>query len=143
MGERIQQIISEVIQMRDQYFAEVGADARRTWPKSIRERRNFHSLEFKTEKPLKKETSRLASGICIPGIDRHAAMDQGHVYLFFGKKPKAPEGSGLRRIRALVDREANRARKFHVTRLTFGPFGIESSGIETYPPWEPATHAQR
>lgn len=98
MGERVQQIISEVIQMRDQYFAEVGADARRTWPKSIRERiilldsmnvarreiaeltgvpydtiiqwrhyekkrerRNFHSIEVKTEKPLKKETTRLPS----------------------------------------------------------------------------------
>lgn len=96
MGERVQQIIGEVIQMRDQYFAEVGADARRTWPKSIRERiilldsmkvsrkeiaestgvpydtiiqwrhyekkrerRNFHTLEVKTAKPLKKETLRL------------------------------------------------------------------------------------
>lgn len=103
MREEAQQIISEVIQMRDQYFSEVGADARRTWPKSIRERvmlldsmkmgrkeiaeltgvpydtiiqwrhyekkrerRNFHSLEVKTDRSNKKEISQLPSVLTAP-----------------------------------------------------------------------------
>lgn len=38
MTDPAEQIINEIIQMREQYLAEVGEDRRRAWPKSIRER---------------------------------------------------------------------------------------------------------
>ena len=38
MGSEADQIIFEINQMREQWFTEVEAGARRTWPKSIRER---------------------------------------------------------------------------------------------------------
>ena len=38
MTSEAEKIISEINQMREQWFTEVEAGARRTWPKSIRER---------------------------------------------------------------------------------------------------------
>ena len=38
MTDEASHIINEIVQLREQYFAEVGADARRAWPKSIRDR---------------------------------------------------------------------------------------------------------
>lgn len=38
MTDQASLLISEIVQMREHYFAEVGSDARRAWPKSIRER---------------------------------------------------------------------------------------------------------
>ena len=38
MTSEAEKIISEINQMREQWFMEVEAGARRTWPKSIRER---------------------------------------------------------------------------------------------------------
>ncbi len=43
-------IISEINQMREQWFTEVEAGARRTWPKSIRERvMQLHVMKVKSK----------------------------------------------------------------------------------------------
>lgn len=55
MTDQAIKIISEVNQMREQYFAEVGEDRRRAWPKSIRER----ILALDQLKIARKEISRL------------------------------------------------------------------------------------
>jgi hypothetical protein len=55
MTDQAIQIIGEINQMREQYFAEVGADARRAWPKSIRER----IMALDQMKIARKEISRL------------------------------------------------------------------------------------
>ena len=51
MTEQSENLIQEIIQVREQYFAEVGADKRRAWPKSIRDR----MLELCAQKYNRKE----------------------------------------------------------------------------------------
>ena len=55
MTDQASLLINEINQMKDQYFAEVGADARRAWPKSIRER----VLLLDDMKMNRKELARL------------------------------------------------------------------------------------
>ena len=51
MTEQSENLIQEIIQVREQYFAEVGEDKRRAWPKSIRDR----MLELCNQKYNRKE----------------------------------------------------------------------------------------
>ncbi len=54
MTERSENLIQEIIQIREQYFAEVGEDKRRAWPKSIRDR----MLELCSQKYNRKELAK-------------------------------------------------------------------------------------
>lgn len=54
MTVQSENLIQEIIQVREQYFAEVGEDKRRAWPKSIRDR----MLELCSQKYNRKELAK-------------------------------------------------------------------------------------
>ena len=65
-----------------------------------------------------------------------AVMDQGHVYVFFEKKPSSHEDFGLRRIRLGFDRKKNRAREIYGARRTFGPKRNHARRAKTSASWK-------
>lgn len=70
-------LISEIIQMREQYLAEVGIDKRRAWPKSIRER----VLQLFAQKTTGKYIAD-ATGISYDTIRNWVSDEDSHGVMF-------------------------------------------------------------